>query len=113
MSGAGKIYETALDIGVDEFDANMVTHLETLGALHEPAFGWRLKEPHPGTFVGRTGDDGVKLLADFSGQEQRGSRLVDPAFNFGGSIFLISAVLGEISQLRNGIRQRRARQRSF
>lgn len=31
QSGAGKIYETALDISVDEFDANVIAHLETLG----------------------------------------------------------------------------------
>ena len=31
QSGAGKIYETALDISVDEFDANVIAHPETLG----------------------------------------------------------------------------------
>ena len=31
QSGAGIIYETALDISVDEFDANVIAHLETLG----------------------------------------------------------------------------------
>jgi hypothetical protein len=37
--GACEIYETALDVGMDELDANMIAHFKTLGALHEPAFG--------------------------------------------------------------------------
>ena len=30
LSGAGEVYETALNVGVDEFDANVVAHVETL-----------------------------------------------------------------------------------
>jgi hypothetical protein len=37
--GAGEIYETALDVGMDELDANVIAHLETLGTLREPPFG--------------------------------------------------------------------------
>ena len=112
-SGADKIYETALDIGVNKFNMNMVTHFETLGALHEAAFGRRPEEPHPGAFGRGAGDDGVELLSDFSGEQQRGSRLVDLALNLGGGIFLIGAVLGEICQFGDGVGQRRTGQRGF
>ena len=40
--GADKIYETALNVGGDQFDTNLDAHFETLSALHEPAFdNWR------------------------------------------------------------------------
>ena len=42
-SGAGKIYETALDVGVDEFDANVVAHFKSLKSERKPAFGRRLE----------------------------------------------------------------------
>ena len=95
-STPGKIYETALHIGVNEYDANVIAHLETLRALHEPAFRRRLEEPHPGALVRGTSDDGIELLANFSGQQQRGGGFVDLALNLGGGIFLIGAMLGEI-----------------
>ena len=94
--GASKIYEAALDVRADEFDTNVVAHFETLGALHEPAFGRRLEEPDPSALVRRAGDDGVELLSNFSGQQQRRGGLVDLAFNLGGGIFLIGAMLGEV-----------------
>ena len=81
---------------MDEFDANVIAHFETLGALHEPPFGRWLIKPYPRAFIRCAGNDGVELLSNFSGQQQRGSRLADLAFNFGGGIFLIGAMLGEV-----------------
>jgi hypothetical protein len=63
---AGEIYETALDIGVDKFDANMISHFESLKTERKSAFSWRLKEPNPSAFVRRAGDDGVELLSNLS-----------------------------------------------
>ncbi len=79
---------------MDEFDTNLVAHLEPLGALHEPAFGRRLEKPNPSAFVRRTSDNGVECLSNLSRQQQRGGGLVDLAFNLGRGIFLIRAVLG-------------------
>ena len=91
----------------------MVAHFETLGALHEPAFGRRLEEPDPSALVRRAGDDGVELLSNFSGQQQRRGGLVDLAFNLGGGVLLIGAMLGKFGQFGNGVRQRRTGQRGF
>jgi len=65
-SDAAEVYETALDVGVDEFDANGIAHFESLKTEREPAFGRRLEEPNPGAFVRCAGDDGVELLSDLS-----------------------------------------------
>ena len=42
-SGTAEINETTLNIGVEEFDANVITHFETLKTKREPAFGRRLE----------------------------------------------------------------------
>src|ERR1017187_3716470 len=111
VSGAGKVYEPALNVGMDEFNANTVTHLESLKAEREPAFSRRLIEPDPSAFFRCPGDDGVKLLSNPAGQQQRGGGLVDPALNLGGGILLIRAMLGEFCQLRVGVGQRRSASR--
>jgi hypothetical protein len=87
--------------------------LSPLNAEREPAFGRRLEEPDPSAFVRGAGDDGVELLSNLSGQQQRGGGLVDLALNLGGGVFLIGAVLGEFRQFRDGVGQRRAGQRGF
>ena len=112
-SGAAEVYETALDVRMDEFHANVVAHVESFKAEREPAFGRRLEKPNPSALVRCASDDGVELLSNLSRQQQRGGGLDDPAFNFGGGVFLIGAVLGQLRQLRNGVGQRCACQRGF
>jgi hypothetical protein len=45
-----KVDETALDVGVDQFDADAVAHAETLESALEPAFCRRLEKPNPRSF---------------------------------------------------------------
>ena len=59
-SVAHKVYETALDVGVNQFDVDVVAHVETMETALQPAFGRRLEEPDPRAFVRCAGDDGVK-----------------------------------------------------
>ena len=98
---------------MDEFDTNVVAHLEPLSALHEPSFGRWQDKPNPSALVCRTGDDGVELLADFSRKQERCSGLVDLTLNLGGGVFLVGAVLGEVRQFRDGVGQWRTGQRGF
>ena len=81
----------------------MVAHFKSLKTERKPTFSRRLKEPNPSAFVRRAGDDGVELLSNLSRQQQRSGRLAHLTLNFGGGIFLISAVLGEFRQFRNGV----------
>ena len=78
ISVAGEVDETALDVGVDEFDMNAVAHVEALEPALQPAFSRRLEEPNPGAFVRSDSDDGVESLSNPAGQQQRRRRLPDP-----------------------------------
>ena len=59
-SVAHKVDETALDVGTDQLDVNVVAHVETLETALQPAFRRRLEEPHPRSLRGGAGDDGVE-----------------------------------------------------
>ena len=113
FSDAAEVDEAALDIGVEELDANVIAHFEAFKAEGQPAFGRRLEKPNPSAFVRCASDDGVELLSNLARKQQRSGGLVDPALNFGGRVFLLRAVPGQLRQLRNGVGQRSARQRGF
>ena len=55
-----EVYETTLDVGVDQLDTDAVAHVETVKPALEPAFRRRLEEPDPGSLRGCAGDDGVE-----------------------------------------------------
>ena len=59
-SVAREVYETTLDVGVDQLDTDAVAHVETVKPALEPAFRRRLEEPHPRSLRGGAGDDGVE-----------------------------------------------------
>jgi hypothetical protein len=93
----GKINETALDIRVNQFYAEMIPHFQTLEPARESAFGGRLEQPYPRAFVSGAGDNRVELPADLAGQEQCRGGFIDPPLNFGGGILLIRAMFGQRS----------------
>lgn len=49
-----------LDIGVDQFDADMVAYVETFEPALQLTFARWLEEPDPRAFVRSPGDDGVE-----------------------------------------------------
>lgn len=45
-----EVDETALDIGVDQLDADSVAHVQALKAALQPALRWRLEDADPCPF---------------------------------------------------------------
>src|SRR5512141_3477336 len=82
-SVAREVDETALDIGVDQFDLNVVAHVKTPEPAFQSPFRRRLENPNPRSLRGGAGDDRIEGLPHPAGQEQRGRRLADPPLDFG------------------------------
>jgi hypothetical protein len=61
-SVAGEVNETALDVGADEFDVNLLAHVETLEPARQSSFNGRLQKPDPRAFVRGAGDDGIEFF---------------------------------------------------
>ena len=83
----------------DELDAHAIADVEALESAHDPAFGGRPGNAHPGSLVRRAGDDGVEALADARFEQQRRGRLAHLPLHLGGVVLLLGAVPGQRGEL--------------
>src|SRR5579883_1676113 len=71
---ASEIDVAVFDIGVDEFDGDIVADIEALEAMDELAFDRRSKEAHPSAFHACTSDHRFKGLSQLRGKNHCSSR---------------------------------------
>ena len=60
----GEIDEASGDVRMDEFDAHMIADIEPFKATDDLSLRHRPRYLNPGTLVGGTRDDTVKMLTD-------------------------------------------------
>src|SRR5713101_4470657 len=59
-----KVDKPPLHIYVDQFGPHTVPHIKALESLDYLSFDWQLQYPDPRAFLGSSGDNRVKALAD-------------------------------------------------
>jgi hypothetical protein len=92
-----RIDETALAVGMHEFDPRMLTDVEALEAFDDLAFSGWLRDAYPCSPLGGARHDGVEALAD--ARQQRGRGFAHLALDLGCVVLLDRAVPGNRCKL--------------
>ena len=92
---AGKVDVPLLHVGADEFDAKLVSHVESLLALGKHPLDVRLSDANEGSVIGHAGDDGVEGFANSVLHGDRGKSLGHFPLYLSCCVLFLSAVGGD------------------
>src|SRR6266481_9768252 len=74
VSCPGKVDESALWVGADQLDAQLVSHICAL-TMHQQTLHMRREYPNKSSFRGSASNNGVKYLADAAAHAHGGNAL--------------------------------------
>src|SRR5580658_3117702 len=112
-SASSEVYESVLEVGVNELDTHPIANLEPAKAADQFPLCRGARNSNPRPFGRGTGDEGVESLSNVGRQEERGGGLPNPPFYLSGIVLLLCTMQGERIEFLGRVRRRAAGHRRF